>query len=535
MSGSDDHDQLRKRRLSDEQAGELKRTGLDIGSDNEALKISPAVDVSQLSGFASRPIEITGIADKFTPLGGDTLQMANANLGKLNEDMRKVREQQKNAQSQAWIDEAQKKIEKRDYKGAITLLNKVLAANSTSGQALFLVGYCQFALQDYATALETLRQAHSQVKSPDLGIMVMMLEILCARAQRSAFENELKEYLDAENYRQALALVRDALAHSPSDPAFMYYECGVLFKMGNVKEARSAATNALSRVGASHATLFRELIAAIDSLENDKLYEEMRKMLRSRSWDATDQLLRSYYSRLNGQRQYEMIKTYVTEKRSGGSGGGGLFGLGRSKNLSLRTDDLQEMLYWLLGEELDDGTQALSANNFAGAHEVFSRAERVDNRFGVICFLHALSLFRLFEQVTQNEPDFDTILGYMTTASSLLETAVRDRVVGQQSRSLKTAVDTYLKQLQKIGSQRQAVQKEVQAINGLFDLFNTTMEYYSKNPISSRSELESAKKLMKGIKDDIAKQKKQHQNNSSAIEALQKLENAVNGVLSQLG
>ena len=193
------------------------------------------------------------------------------------------------------------------------------------------------------------------------------------------------------------------------------------------------------------------------------------------------------------------------------------------------------MLYWLLSEEMVEGTAALEQQDYAKANAAFGKAERIDARFGAMCFLHALTLFRMFEMAMQNEPDFDTITGHLTSASTLLETAVNDRVVRQQSRNLKNAVDSYLKELQKVGSQRQALKKESEAINGLFSLFNNSMEYYNSHPISNRSELESARKIMKGIKDEIVKLKKKHQNNSETVQALARLEEAVNNVLRQLG
>ena len=330
MSNSDDS-QMRKQRLVPEE----DQTGLSFNhvGDPTGVEISSVVDVAQLGGFAGRPIELDEIADKLKPDDGDFV--LNADLGKLNQDMRKVREQQKNAQIQGWIDKAQKLMEQRDYPGAIALLGKVIAADPTSGQALFLIGYCHFALQDFHAALEALRNAHLHVKTQDLRIMVLMLEMLCAAAVRGAFERELKVYLDGEQYAAALQFVQDERQRSPSDPAPMYYECGVLFKMGRIDEARRAATNALNHVSAAHAPLFRELLATIDQSEFDKVYEEMRKAMRLRNWDVVDRLLRTHENRLVRQRQYNLIRSYITEKRSGSKGGGGTLRVGRQEQKSV--------------------------------------------------------------------------------------------------------------------------------------------------------------------------------------------------------
>jgi hypothetical protein len=46
--------------------------------------------------------------------------------------------------------------------------------------------------------------------------------------------------------------------------------------------------------------------------------------------------------------------------------------------------------------------------------------------------------------------------------------------------------------------------------------------------------VENARKIMNSIKQDIGKLKKKHQRNSEALEALGKLEDAVNNVQRQL-
>ncbi|MFQ5675433.1 MAG: CDC27 family protein, partial [bacterium] len=147
----------------------------------EGLRLDTSFDISQFEGFAEPQAEIEGVADKVKPTGMGDLRI-DADLGKLDEGIQKIKKQKIKEEIRRWIEEAQKLIVKKQFRRAITPLDKALEAEPTSVEALYLKGYCFFGLKNYDTALNILNDARKYGRDREIIVLILVLQAACTRA-----------------------------------------------------------------------------------------------------------------------------------------------------------------------------------------------------------------------------------------------------------------------------------------------------------------------------------------------------------------
>src|SRR5207249_3380437 len=138
------------------------------------------------------------------------------------------------------------------------------------------------------------------------------------------------------------------------------------------------------------------------------------------------------------------------------------------------------------------------AGNFDKAIAALMAAEQVDDRCGVISFLHALAMSRQFEKSLQNEkivPDLDRSIESLRIASQLLRRAASDPLVAGQSRNLLEVVDSYQAQLLEIARERARVEHDARPINELVKDFNALLDSL-EGSVGSIKDVESAEKSL---------------------------------------
>jgi tetratricopeptide (TPR) repeat protein len=456
----------------------------------EGLKLDTGIELPDLGGFTPPSMGKKAIAEKMKGIpraaqSNDGLKV-DADLGTLGKSIKDINLQQQNSKIRGFLEEAQRYISQKNFKAGLASLEKALSVDSTSVPALYLKAFCYFSLNDYYKALEVLQTARTHLTSQNqqFVILLLILQAACSRAIAEAFQGKLGQLLEQERYNDALTLIDDELRKHPGSGELLYYRCGVYLLMDRLDDAKRVATDAMHRVVPSEAGMFQEMIEFIQEQEASHQLEVVRNAIRRGDLRQASHELDAVRHKLGQQPHTEAIANYVDERRNPQapkkSGGflGGLFG-GRSNKP--KVSGLQQILMWILAEELASGMSALEAGNFAGAISALSAAERIDGRCVIVAYLYGLSAFKAFEQVMEGSngnADLQRVSSLLETANSQLSVAASDPSVAQQTRNLQSVVSGYYVQV----LVAQCVQE-----------FNTMMSYFEQHPISDYSSLSEAK------------------------------------------
>jgi tetratricopeptide (TPR) repeat protein len=495
-----------RERITDLEAGLKTEKGVRSKLPSAAgLKIDTSLDISALNNFTAPSVEIRGVAERIKPHGMGDLRI-EADLGKLDEGLEKIKRQQIDEKIRALVEEAERLIVQKKYRPAIRPLDLALEIDPSSTQALFLKGYSLFSLEAYNDALDVLDEARRFARDAETTVTILMLQAACIQAATELVEGRIAELIEKGRYREALDLLDDELRHQPSNIAFLYHRCVVLVLMGKVGEARRAAIDARGVVGGENAELFDELLAQITFSENAKYIEAARMALRrGDANEAVGQLDRCRV--LAGNEQYDAVRSYAEDRLPRGFLSS-IFS--RSKSASLAEPTLQKLLMWLLAEEVDDGVISLNEGRFKQAYSSFEKAAKIDDRCKIVCFLQGVAIYNEFEDSLKRQelPDLGLAIRSLEKASSLLRRAGSYQVVAYQSLSFLKAVDDSISQLNEIAAERARIETEDRPINELIGEFNSLMDSLERAPAGSMREIESAEKKFRAIREKAEKIRK---------------------------
>lgn len=474
---------------------------------------------------------------------------------------------------------------------------------------MLLLGQCYYEIEKFDEAIEHLDQAREHTNDGEMVLLILMLRVLATRAKVAKFEEQIKIFLDRKQYKQALKLVNEHLAKQPNDLTLLYVKSGVLLKMENLPEARRTALDGLERASGSNKRMFESILNQIEAIEFGKNYDAMQSPLRKRNYDEVKRLLQKNKSKLAGQEHYEAIEGYLLENSKKGFVGR-LFGGNQQKKLDYQSR--QRLLIWLFSDEIATGMADMSNERWGNAQAKFKKIIDYDTECGLANYFYAISSLRLFEQQAQNgRLDIENTYSNFERASGLLGSVTRDKLVGQQCKSIKGIIDKYMVEMkdaleqsramkplndlmaeyQKLmgslnkgisspsqlksaitklsdlrsravtlkktfrkGEANSALTQLIEAIDSnqsqlkelekdanasqktqqIIELFNNFMKHLEANPISTREELDGAKKMVDFLLEQVSDARRDTPRGSDGSNALDQLENALRSVKSQL-
>ena len=191
------------------------------------------------------------------------------------------------------------------------------------------------------------------------------------------------------------------------------------------------------------------------------------------------------------------------------------------------------MLGWLLDEEISSGVEAMKTSDYGRAIDLFECADRIDARCQMVCFLHAVAIFKRFEQQIQEKqvPDLEDALAAFRKASHLLQACADDPAVGGEARRFLEVIRSYQAQFEAVAKDRARQQNEARPINELFEEFKGLMENIKRSPISSLKELDGVERKLKDMKSRAERLRRGA--SQQAQQALGQLIEAVDNNLAQ--
>ena len=490
------------------------------------------VDIDRLGAFApADKVEIGAITERLG--SGEGLQIST-DLGSLDEDLRRLREREADARLRRLLERAQQAVAEERFQSAIVLIDQALGIEATNAPALLLKGYCHVALGDLDAAVELLAAAQRHASDPQTVVLALALRAVCERQAMQRFEDELVELLENGRRDEALDRVERQLRQQPTHATLLYAQCALLLSAGRFPMAKATAERALGVVDGVHLPHFRELLHHIAVQNSYATLESVRGLLRSGRWRRAISQLKTCAAALGGDEQFEALCAYARERHARGASLGAIRWARTRRATGRPPADaaLQQLLGWLLQEELRDGVQALNDERFTAAKGRFTAAERIDDRSTVVAFLHAVTIFKDLQRAFERgkPPGLDSAYAQLQHAARLAARAQRDPVVGEQCDELAAAIDAGLEALDSI----RADVERARPVSECASRFASLVELYQRSPIRSMQDLITARRTFRQLADDVAGLYGRYPPHSEEWQALDKLTEAIDRVQAQL-
>lgn len=508
--------------LQTQQNGGL-RTAADMTT--MATVLQTKVELPDMARFAGPAVAVKDViaAGQVQVEAPEGLAL-DADLSKLDEGLRKLQQQERDARLRDLLERAQRLIGQGKFRPAITALKKVLDVDAANAPAYLLQGHCHLELGEHEQALALLDKARQHARDPETLMLALMLRAMCQRAATKAMEARIVDLLESGQLVEAELLVVGALRAEPDNPVLLYYHCGILLLRKQYEAAKAVATRALSFVSAANANRFRELLGQIEFQLSLPYLESLRRCLREGDYAKALRLAADCPEVLKEHKQFLVVRAYAHDAaaRSGRTSLMTRMRIRRGAVAPLAASALQDVLSWILGEELAAGCEALNREDYSSARRQFEAATAIDARSNILAFLHSIAIFRALAKQFQGSspPDLDIADTQLRYAGGLAQQAAVDPTIRDQARRMAEQIEANLNELQSV---RVRVER-ARAVSNCIEQFNTLTHRYQNNPIANRNELLAAVGALQSIQQSI-----------SAVRARYRLESDEAKVLNQLG
>ncbi|RJQ75385.1 hypothetical protein D5S17_21075 [Pseudonocardiaceae bacterium YIM PH 21723] len=405
--------------------GDDREPGLDRGG---AKALAPLVEaVGQRAERPAKPkIDLSAFRGQFeAPDEGISL----ADTG-LREAVVKLREQTADRELRELLDKAERALRAGRFDEAWTHAGAALKIGPASVPALLIGAKCRHALDDHESALALLATARRYSRSAAEVTAVARMRGLCETGLVRAVTVQADHLFGAEQHSAAIRYVQQKVDRHPEIMELRYVLGGVLFRAGEYRRAREVVEALLGTGQADGIEVITQLHRAILAELGAPVMERARRCLRAGKPRAAIQQLTEFHDTVRTHPQYKGAWAYAHER------------CGTSRNMSVRerwrvrstgtslaADDLQETLIWLLKEEFTAGLNAFVKDDLVAVGSHCTRAEKFDDRSGVIAFLHAMA--ELATVMKLDEVDLTTLAEAdrrLSSAARLADRAAADRV-----------------------------------------------------------------------------------------------------------
>lgn len=369
----------------------------------------------------AEPYKVVSVADQVMPeaeTSGLEMELADLDL-----DVGRLINGHRSEKVQQYLGEARAHMTAGRHRQALLPIEAAVSTDPGSIQALAMKGHCLSILGYHEAALKVLRHARGKVTDPDMRILVLRREADIVRAITKKLEEQLIELVEKREIDRAMELVESGLRRQPSNIAFLYHHCKLLWLKGEITQVRALLDEARRHTGRVNLDIFADLERRIDFGAHWPTVEAARDALRRGRSSEAARLLESACG-LKGNEYYDALCEY-TEKRSGG----GLLSLFTGPRMKPNGGaTYQQLLRWILGEELKAADQLIHNEDYNGAIRQLVAAGRIDPDCAAVDMLHCRVLYRKNRRLADTGArfNFQEVTKELETAVQLAERAMKD-------------------------------------------------------------------------------------------------------------
>jgi tetratricopeptide (TPR) repeat protein len=231
------------------------------------------------------------------------------------------------------------------------------------------------------------------------------------------------------------------------------------------------------------------LQAACERAKAEPEIEKVRLLLRRGQREAAAQRIEALAAVLGNDGRVQAIRAYLFELKPRG-----LLEFLFTRGERLQDGQRQQLLQWLLSEEIARGVKALKAKNYDEAKNVFDRAAQIDDRCAVVCFLFGRTVYEGIDAASEQgaSTDLATHQADLTKAIRMVRSAVRDREVGKQCKLLLRVLSSRSEQIAEVRLEIARMERQARPVNQLIQRFNILMESLEHTGIGCTSDLTRA-------------------------------------------
>jgi tetratricopeptide (TPR) repeat protein len=291
--------------------------------------------------------------------------------------------------------EARKLIADEQYKAALQKLEEVFAIDEHHHEAVYLVAYCQFRLEQILAALKTLLRLLDADLNNRLRTRVSSLK---AEIRQRTMPRAARIYARAVKSKQtddALSPLREFAETDPEVGKFHFFLAGVLVVAGKMDQARQVAGAGLA-VCQTERDELEGFLRDIEQRFLPQMLKPARDLFREQKYTAARKKLQE----LDAQaQQTELWRTFdgYLERLTGGSGGF-LSRLVSRKPQGIDppgTPEQQQTLYeYLVNPELRAARKAIEDGDHRKAERALEAALAITPAFSLINHMSAVCVYQ---------------------------------------------------------------------------------------------------------------------------------------------
>ncbi|MET1073046.1 MAG: tetratricopeptide repeat protein [Umezawaea sp.] len=420
----------------------------------------------------------------------------SVDLGSLDDGLRDLAARHTDVKVARLLDQARRKVEQGKFQSALTVIDQALSITPVNAEAWLLQARGHFGLGRHERALASLTAAREHTEDPATMALVARVRTACEDAVVEQLQEEVGRLLHDDATAEALEVVDRAALVLPDHPAPRYFKAVVLLLLDRPADALEAVEAAVGGLPDDEAVpdAFTDLRQRILAALHQPQLEEIRRCLRARDPKGALRALEECPEELRQDGQFAVLWSYARERYADGVKLPWTRRKRRRESTSSVLNPLrrQEILLWLLGPELDAGRTALLKERFTEAIRVFQAAALIDNRCGTVRYLHAIAEFR--EAVDSDhrgsdDSDLRSINARLSAASALLDGLESDPLIGGEAAEAAEVVE-----------RNHAVVRRVLLVTSCVDDMRMILDRYSRGPIRTRPELDTAIAHLERIK-----------------------------------
>jgi hypothetical protein len=298
----------------------------------------------------------------------------------------------------------------------------------------------------------------------------------------------------ARRYDAAAALVDAALAMSPGSVAALLLRARCRLLAGDPQQALPAAREALRLAREPDLAAAREIVADCLRAVGGVRLEAARVALRGRDTDRAWGILRG----IAADRFVVLVCAYTARR-------------------ALPRDGLEEVLAWLLREELDEAAAALGRRDHGRARAAVARANAIDGRALRAAYLEAAALYGGLRPAGA-EAD-------LRRAAVLAERAAASGELRERAARLRTAIGAAAAAVQAAGRARRAA--------ALLGRYQALVATYTGRPVTM-FEASNARRSLASLGTDVTRLRQDCPAGSDEGRLLARLAAAIAGLQRQL-
>jgi tetratricopeptide (TPR) repeat protein len=396
------------------------------------------------------------------------------------------------------LEEARRLIEKKDYEGALQLIEQVLREFAAHDEALYLKGYCQFSLEQHEPALETLAPLRRVPSESDLGSQIRLLR------------GQIRDAITPQIVLETLALGAIGIAAAsvphlsrlvqldPEGAIFHILLIRTLMVGGDLRQAGIAAEQAIPYCHGAEQAILEGLRGEIYRRDVEQKLEPARAYYREFKYRKARGVLERLRSSYGDRPLWITFNGYLQGL------GGGFFSrplMPAAVRPQGSTAEVEALHFFLVGPDLQQAKQLLRDESYQHAEIVLRAAHQFAPYFPYANFLLGVCIFKgLWAAIGGgNAPDIDSMFSLLSVAREFAEVGAQDPEIGEAPELVK-AIDGTTQMFREIKAEIERQQREQKLMEPLFKDFVTLMESV-KEGIRSPEHFREIQKKLSGIRE----------------------------------